>query len=225
MNINFTQQFRYYGRIILITILVFNIILLITWSISAARALPIEYLLEDPSSLLGYDQFIGFLTPIGVVVLAAGIGAVLLVVSVKSGEIALEERQVRKALIFLAGVSLFLLLDDLFLLHERVFTGLFQVGERRIFLAYGLIFALILYINRKGILAGPTVFLIVAFLLFGVSIASDVLTDKVTLSSGLASSMDMLEEFGKLGGYLFWTAFILMDARDLLIGKGMLEGD
>ena len=225
MNINFTQQFRYYGRIILITILVFNIILLITWSISAARALPIEYLLEDPASLLGYDQFIGFLTPIGVVVLAAGIGAVLLLVSVKSGEIAPEEHQVRKALIFLAGVSLFLLLDDLFLLHERVFTGWFQVGERTIFLAYALIFALLVFINRKGILAGPTVFLIFAFLLFGASIASDVLTDKVTLSTALTSIMKMLEEAGKLGGYLFWTAFILMESRDLLIGKESSETD
>jgi hypothetical protein len=207
----------------LITILVFNIILLITWSISAARALPIEYLLEDPASLLGYDQFIGFLTPIGVVVLAAGIGAVLLLVSVKDRDFTQEERQARKALIFLAGVSLFLLLDDLFLLHERVFTGLFQVGERTIFSAYALIFALLVFINRKGILAGPTVFLIFAILLFGISIASDVLTDKVALSTALASIMDMVEEAGKLGGYLFWTAFIVMESRDLLISKESSE--
>ena len=219
MNINFSKQFKYYGKVILITILVFNTILLITWGISALRGLPVEYLLEDPSSLLGYDQFIGFLTPIGVVVLAIGIGAVLLSASVKNGNLEPEERQVLNALIFLAGVSLFLLLDDLFLLHERVFTSWFQAGERRIFLAYGLIFLLLAYVYRKGLLSGPIIFLIISMLLFGVSIASDVLTDKVSLSSGLTSSMKMLEEAGKLGGYLFWTAFILMKARGLLTGE------
>lgn len=217
MNINFVKQFKYYGKVILITILVFNVILLITWGISAWRGLPIEYLLEDPSSLLGYDQFIGFLTPIGVVVLAVGIGAVLLLASVKHGDMTAEERLVFRALVFLAGVSLFLILDDLFLLHERVFTGLFQIGERSIFMAYGIIFLVLAFIHRKGLLSGPIIFLIFSVLLFGASIASDVLTDKVSLSAGLTSSLKMLEEGGKLGGYLFWTVFILMKARGLFI--------
>jgi hypothetical protein len=219
MNINFARQFKYYGKIILITILVFNVVLLITWGISAWRSLPIEDLLEDPASLLGFDQFIGFLTPIGVVVLAMGIGAVLLLASVKNGDMTAEERRVFNALVFLAGVSLFLLLDDLFMLHERVFTGLFKIGERSIFMAYGVIFVTLAYIHRNGLLSGPIVFLVFSILLFGASIGSDVLTDKVSLSAGLTSSLKMLEEGGKFGGYLFWTAFILMKARGLLVGE------
>jgi hypothetical protein len=217
MNINFAKQFKYYGKIILITILVLNTILLITWGISSLRALPIEYLLEDAASLLGYDQFIGFLTPIGVVVLAAGIGAVLLLAVVKKKDINQGDRQIFMALVFLAGVSLFLLIDDLFLMHERVFTGWFQIGERRIFLAYGLIFAILFYVNRKGILSGPIIFLVISFLLFGASMASDLLTDKVSLNATMTNSMKMLEEAAKLGGYLFWTVFILMKARSLLV--------
>jgi hypothetical protein len=219
MKINFARQFKHYGKVILATILVFNVVLLITWGISALRALPIEYLLEDPASLLGFDQFIGFLTPIGVVFLAFGIGAVLLLAWVKHGDMTAEERRVFNALVFLAGVSLLLLLDDLFLLHERVFTGWFQIGERRIFLTYGIIFIVLAYIHRKGLLSGPVVFWIISILLFGVSLASDVLTDKVSLSTALASSIEMLEEGGKFGGYLFWTAFILMKARGLLVGE------
>ena len=218
MNINFARQFKYYGKTILAAILVFNVVLLITWSISALRDLPIEYLLEDPASLLGFDQFIGFLTLIGVVVLAVGIGAVLLLASVKHGDMTAQERQVFLALVFLAGVSLFLLLDDLFLLHERVFTAWFKLGEHSIFLAYGVIFVVLAYIHRKGLFSGPIVFLIISILLSGVSLASDVMTDKVSLSAALTSSLKMLEEAGKFGGYLFGTAFILMKARGLLVG-------
>jgi hypothetical protein len=219
MNINFTQQFKYYGKIILVTILILNSILLVTWGISYSRALPIEYLLEDAASLLGYDQFIGFLTPIGAVVLAAGIGAVLLLAVVQKERPMETDHQVLMALYFLASVSLFLALDDLFLLHERVFTGWFHIGERSIYLTYVLVFALLAYINRKGILSGPIVLLIFAMLSFGASLSSDVLTDKVSLSSALTSILKTLEELGKLGGYLFWTAFILMKARGLLTGE------
>ena len=217
MNINFAKQFKYYGKIILITILVLNTVLLITWGISSLRALPIEYLLEDAASLLGYDQFIGFLTPIGAVVLAAGVGAVLLLAVVKKKDMNQGDRQIFMALVFLAGVSLFFLLDDLFLLHERVFTGLFQIGEHRIFLIYGLVFVILFFIHHKGILSGPIVFLMISILLFGVSMASDFLTDKISFGSAMTSSLKMLEESAKLGGYLFWTAFILMKARGLLV--------
>ncbi|MDK2979752.1 MAG: hypothetical protein PWQ55_99 [Chloroflexota bacterium] len=219
MNTNFMGQFKEYGRIILITVLIFNVILLVTWGIAAVYALPIEYLLEDPASLLGYNQFIGFLTPIGVVVLAAGIGAVLLAASMNKEGWDETQRRILRSLYFLAAVSLFLLLDDLFLLHERVFTGLFRVGEHTIFLTYVLLFVLFAAIHHKAILNGPTLFLVLAFLLFGVSLASDFVTDKVSFGAATTSTLKMLEEAGKLGGYLFWTAYIMMRAKGLLGGE------
>ena len=214
MNINFNKQFANFWKIFLVLILLLNIVLLCVFGLSAVYSLPMEDLLEDPASVYGYSQFAGFITFVGVVILATGIGAVILALSFISFK-TVEKKEI-VAVALLALINLFLILDDLFLLHERIFTGLFQVGERRIFLAYLICFCIFVAIFRKQVLSGPTIFFIIAMLLFGLSLATDILSDKVPLNEAFIDSIKMLEEGCKLGGYLFWTAFIMLKAKDVL---------
>ena len=216
MRINLSEQFRHFGKVLLYLILAMNIILVFGYAIGFLYSMPMEDLFGDPASLYGFNQFTGFFTFIGVIILASGIGAVVLMLAVYASRPKRKTICGKKeitALAILSAVSLFFILDDLFLFHERIFTGLLQVGERRIFLIYILAFAAVLIVFRKEILSGPTMFFLIACLFFAVSIAADVLSDKVSLSFTIEEIIDMLEEGGKLGGYLFWTTFIFLRAK------------
>jgi hypothetical protein len=199
-----------------------NIILLLGYLLGYIYSMPMEELLGDPASLYGFNQFTGFFTFMGVIILAIGIGAVFLMLAVyasrQKGKGICNSKEIL-ALLTLSAISLFFILDDLFLFHERIFTGLLQVGERRIFLLYILVFSIVLIVFRKEILSGPTIFFLVAGLFFALSIAADVFSDKVALSIAYAESVDLLEEGGKLGGYLFWTAFIFLRARACVLAE------
>lgn len=193
-----------------------NIIFILGYTIGYLYSMPMENLLGDPASLYGFNQFTGFFTFIGVIILSSGIGAVLLMLAVyashQNGKQICKRNEIL-ALITLSVISLYFILDDLFLFHERILTGLFQVGERRIFLLYILAFSIILIVFWKEIFLGPTLFFLFAGLFFAFSIAADVFSDKVALSAAFADSVDMLEEGGKFAGYMFWTAFIFLRVK------------
>ena len=214
MEINFIKQIKQYGKVILFLILVLNFILLATWWISFAYSIAVESLLEDPASQFGYNQFIGFTTYMGVLVLAAGIGSVMLLLAVRPS---FPEKKGYAAIIGLALITLFLILDDLFLLHERVFTGWLHVRERSIFAIYLLSFSVFMLFFRKQLFGQNAIFLLIAVSLFGISLATDLLSDKVALSAGMTSSLKMIEESCKLGGYLFWTGFIFTKSKNYIL--------
>ncbi len=220
MQINFIKQFKQYGVIILILILLLNLMLLAAWGISAIYSLPLGSLLEDPPSIFGYNQFIGFTTYMGVIVLSAGMGAAILLSLFRPQT---NKKKASQVVIGLALITLFLIIDDLFLLHERVFTGLLQVGERRIFLIYMSLFAVFLYIFRKELVDNSFIFFLVSIMLFALSLAADLLSDKISLPAAMADTVEILEEGSKLGGYLFWSANIILKTRDLILPEGQAK--
>jgi short subunit fatty acids transporter len=73
MNINFVKQINKYRKAILYLVLVLCIILLIAWGISLIYSLPISSMLDDPASMFEYNEFIGFTTFIGIIVLRLGL--------------------------------------------------------------------------------------------------------------------------------------------------------
>lgn len=218
MDINFLQQFRNFRKIIFGLIITLIILLLLVYAVGYVYLLPLDVLLGDPASIYGYNQFTGLITFIGAIILSAGVGAVILALLMVA-PLFKRDGKSGKALIavsILALISLFLVLDDLFLLHERVFTGLLHVGERRIFLIYVVLFTAVMYTFRKELLSGPIILFVLAGLLFAGSLGVDFLSDKLPMSDTLADFVMLLEETCKLGGYLFWTAFIFWRSKVLL---------
>ena len=76
MDINFVKQFKHFWKAMLVLIIILNLVFLCTLVISNAFSIPMEYLLEDPASLYGYSQFVGFSTSIGMLVIASCVGVV-----------------------------------------------------------------------------------------------------------------------------------------------------
>lgn len=213
MRMNFVKQTRHHRKTIGQLLLVLIAILLITWGISRLYALPMKWLMTDPPALFRTNQFIGFTTFIGVIVLSMGIGAIILLIAVRQRFLKKEEF---RAMIGLALITLFLALDDLFMFHERIFTGWLHVGERTIFMIYLLLFLTFLFVNRTQIFNETTILFIISGLFFVISLSADVLSDKVYLPQSIAAIVDIIEEGGKLGGYLFWTAFLIHKSKALL---------
>ena len=213
MKMNFVKQTRHHRKTIGQLLLVLIAILLITWGISRFYALPLEWLMTDPPSLFRTNQFIGFTTFIGVIVLSMGMGSVTLLMITRSGSLEKEEFQV---IFGLALITLFLVFDDLFMFHERIFTGWLHVGERTIFVIYLLLFLTFLVVYRKQMLNEAVILFIISGLFFVISLSADVLSDKIYLPHTLAVIVNTIEEGGKLGGYLFWTAFLMHKSKVLI---------
>ena len=142
--------------------------------------------------------------------------ALLILLLVLDRKLAFEKRKLA-SIVIMGLMSLFLFLDDVFLLHERVLTGLFHVGERYIFLVYFIFLFAYLFYYRKELASEGSSFLVIAVLLFGLSVSMDTLTDKNVLKDSLADGAEILEEYFKLGGYLFWTALMILKARMMIL--------
>ena len=215
MCINFVEQFKHFWKVMLVLVIILNLVFVCTLAIGNLFSIPMEYLLEDPASLYGFNKYVGFNTTIGLLVLACGIGAVaLLLFFIK--EMNFNKKELA-CVVVMGLMSLFIFMDDAFLLHECAFTGLLHVGERYIFLLYFLAFGIFLLYFRREILSDGISFLMIAVLMFGLSISMDTLMDKNVLKDNLAATAEMLEEYFKLGGYLFWTAFVVLRAKLLIL--------
>jgi hypothetical protein len=83
-----------------------------------------------------------------------------------------------------------------------------------------ILFAIFLYAFRKQLMKQGVVFLVIACLFFILSMAADFLSDKVALAAGMDEIVDLIEEGSKLGGYLFWTGFLIAKSRILIQPEG-----
>jgi hypothetical protein len=90
------------------------------------------------------------------------------------------------------------------------------VGERSIYLAYLIPFGLFVIIFQEQLFDQKTCLFFCAGAWFALSLAADLLTDKIALSGGLQGTVKIIEESCKMGGYLFWTATVIYKSRNLI---------
>lgn len=120
----------------------------------------------------------------------------------------------RRFLLYSGLISLFLMFDDMFLLHEEVAEQYFDIGQKKVYLIYFLIIVLFLYFNRSEILSSDYLLLVIAFGLFGGSIFLDVLADTFSdileaSNSFFAKHEVFLEDGIKFTGIASWLLYYL----------------
>ena len=153
----------------------------------------IDHLTRDPASLTHSSVYLGFLSTVGLLFWAAAAAVCILGASLVSGS-RLQSRLVRflRASAFL---TLVLLLDDAFLVHERVLPRYAGVPQRLVYLVYVLL--LVVYLVRfRAVIFETDYFLLgLALILFGFSIVSDLIWDSP------------LEDGTKFAGIVTWTVY------------------
>ncbi len=99
-------------------------------------------------------------------------------------------------------LTLVLLVDDLFLLHEPMNTPLPGIPEEVWYLGYLVGLGLIFYCFRKLIFSQKPVLLFFALFLFGLSIVTDALLSHIYL-------FEVLEDIFKYFGIVSWSIFLV----------------
>ena len=103
----------------------------------------------------------------------------------------------------------FLLLDDLFMLHESIFPELLKISEKATYSCYALLIIGGLVKFKKIILQTEWTILLLSFFWFFCSISTDLVSESITFS-GIAKHLHFLLEDGfKLLGIVTWFYYCL----------------
>jgi len=164
---------------------------------------PIWKLAKDPAEVIGFSPYIGMLSNWGVV-LWMGAAAICLF----SAVLLKRQKASRSTFTFIAvsGVfSLLLGMDDLFLLHDRLFPKLFDIPENYFYFLYLLAFLVYLLCFVRQIIKYE-------YLLFGAALLFFLMSRRVFVTlpffDQFMTTGDMLKYFG----IVFWLAFFYRTA-------------
>lgn len=174
----------------------------IAWVLHVWKGIPLNILTRDPIAVIGAPLYTGFLSQIGIFFWAASAAVSLFGAQTLSEN---QDKQEFKRFLFISGLfSLFLGLDDIFLIHVQLFRYL-GVSEIAVFMVYAGALIAYLFRFRAIILKTEYVFLGTALFFFSVSIGFDLL-----FYLGLDETI--FEDAAKLVGIITWLAYFFRSA-------------
>ena len=191
------------GRFALVATPVLAVLLGLAAAVHRLTGTPLSDLTRDPASVMGAAPWIGLLSHVGVLLWASTavvcfLGAVLL----RDREEA--PRKVR-CLRDSGALVTFLLLDDLFLLHESILPGVTGLPEIVFAAAPPVLFIALLARHGATILTLDWSLLLIATGLLGISLGIDTVWDSARRS--------FVEDAFKLAGILAWLVFSVRAVR------------
>ena len=173
--------------------LVSMVLLLHLW-----KGIPIGQLTRDPTAIVGVPFYIGFLSQIGIFFWSASAAVCMfsaMVISKRPDSLKI------KGFFFASGLlTLVLVLDDAFLLHESVFPYHLGIAEKAVFVTYAGFVLLYLLRFYSVILNTEYILLVAALIFFGVSIALDIFNPP-----GL--NPYLFEDAAKIAGIVSWLVY------------------
>ena len=155
-----------------------------------------------------HNPFIGVISQVGIlfwcITASLSIFCSFILVEKKHRLITLSE-----FLKFFGFLTSFLLLDDLFMLHESVFPELFGIAEEVTYSCYGLLGIWGLIKFKKAILQTEWTILLISFFWFFCSIFTDLTANFITFSGILGHLQFLLEDGFKFLGIVSWFYYFL----------------
>ena len=152
-------------------------ILLLVIYLAVWVKIPLTDLMRDPTAVADIAPYVGFVSNIGILLWCAT--AVICLFSWQLLRVS-ENRSQHLPFIFWSGLlTVILMLDDLFLLHEDIFPNELGISQKIIIILYFGLVAGWLFYFRGIILSGDFTFLILALGFFGLSIGVDYLDEPV----------------------------------------------
>lgn len=194
------QIIRIYPLILIIylpTVLVLLTVGFISWRTN----IPIMDFTRDPLTILDAPLYIGVLSNIGILFWAAG-ATICFFSSVIIHKIN-HESQTFYFWFWGGVITTVLLVDDFFLLHEKIFPEYLNTSESQAFLSYLLMLLAYLFIFRKKIMT--TDFILLGLSLLGFAISA--IIDEVFANHFRGKFL--IEDGFKLLGILTWTAYFM----------------
>ena len=186
-----------------------------------ARAVGIDpgVFLRDPAHIAHVPFYTGIVSNLGIAVWCAG--AVMALFAAAALPKIQNRSEERRFLLWSGVLTLYLMMDDLAMLHDDVFRVLFHVYEQVVFLAY-LPIAAIYAVRFRRQLLGPHAALVVLTGAFTVlSLTMDQWHMLLTVFGRIIVPENQLVEKGaKLLSMVSWMAFLARNASDAVQARG-----
>lgn len=212
------RQVKENSRVLICINVAVLVVLLGVVLVCLQTGLPIANFTRDPAAITRSNPFFGFLSNIGVLFWCASAAICLFSATLLNARLAEDEGSL--FLLSSGLLSLLLLLDDLFLLHEQVFPEYFSIDQETTIAGYGAITIAYLARFRRVILKTEYVFLALALGFFGLSQVADYLQDRVEIPWHR-----LFEEGFKLLGIVNWTGYFARTSRrQVCPSTGQTEG-
>jgi hypothetical protein len=184
-------------------------------AISIQADIPISRFTRDPAAILGRNPFIGVLSNIGVLLWAFCAGVCFFASAVLRAR---AERQEWPAFFLFAGlITAVLLMDDLFLLHEKYIPRYLHFGERIIFPLYAVMLLGYLIRFRNNLARTNYLLLLLALGMFGLSLAVD------RLAETMLPWHHLFEDGFKLLGIVGWFGYFVTSAYRVVTSAAMAD--
>lgn len=162
--------------------------------------IPMAELTRDPVQLLNGRPYTGMLSNLGIIIWSATTGICLFVVILNSPYPQLKRERRFFLLAFI--LTMVLLLDDLFLLHDVILPEDLNISENYLYVVYGILSLVFIVYFRSDILQTPYMLLIAAVIFFGFSIGVDTIVKFLNLEHGF-----FLEDGSKFLGIISWGTY------------------
>ncbi len=154
-------------------------------------------LFRDQSASLEAHRFIGLFSQIGILIWSLGAGSLLLACLVAA--------RAKAFLKYSLVLTILLLLDDAFLIHELAGERVGGLGETAVYVLYGLLVLLYLIRFYRVILQSHFLLLVLALGAFGGSVTVDSIPELGTLVD--RDLLFLIEDGCKMMGIVFWTTY------------------
>lgn len=189
------------------TLLLAALVLVIAVALHFVTGIPIAQLSQDPAAVLHAPPYLGMLSNLGIILWAATAAICLFSVLILRGRPDLA--RARRFLAASAAFTTVLMLDDLFLLHEKFFPKVIGVPEKAVYVLYAI--GLVVYLGAfwSQLLRSPYVLFILAGGFLALSVALDIV---LPFRPGLT----FVEDSAKFVGIALWLTYFVRTAEDCI---------
>ncbi|WP_088890904.1 hypothetical protein [Leptolyngbya ohadii] len=189
--------------------------------------LPFPLLSRDVFAIAEIPVYFALFSNLGVLCLCAASAICLFSAAVINHHY--KDRTNTSFLLLSGFVTLGLMIDDFFMLHEEVFPSRLGASEESIYLVYITVFVLYLFRSRRAILQTNFILFFVAIGFLGISMLTDRIIEGLPFLSNLLSTEQefFLEDGLKFLGIIAWLFYFIdtsLTAVHSYISRSAMEG-
>lgn len=166
---------------------------------------PVGYLFREPYSIGHIPSYVGLLSNFGAMLWCCTVGICLFTCAVLRTRGVAARRC--SMLLCAAAFSFLLLLDDVLMLHERVFGTLLPNGQLATYVVYGAAVACFCWRFRTNLLRSDYLTLVLSAGLLGASAGLDVLKEVLSIDLFAGALHVVVEDGLKLMGIILWLLY------------------
>ena len=192
-------------------------LLAIVWLQSSV---PLDFLFRDTFAVASVPVYYGFFSNLGIFLWLSSAAIMFFSTSILS--IIDKQNKCCQFLLSFGSITLFLAIDDFFMLHERVFPRFLGVSEKVTFLAYGIIVIYCIFRFRRIILNNnfKIFFMAVLFLFSSIAVDQTLNSDQFLFK---ANDTYFFEDSLKLIGTVTWCFYFIKVSAEKITSLSKLK--